>query len=111
MAKAKTVYSCSECGHQERKWLGKCPACQAWSSFVEETEVATSTKARGRPQPGSRKSAKAQRITEVGTSEAPRKPLGLGEIETAPEKAEEKVCTIRTRRGADVVEIPIPCTN
>ncbi len=37
--------------------------------------------------------------------------LGLGEIETAPEKAEEKVCTIRTRRGADVVEIPIPCTN
>lgn len=81
MAKAKTVYSCSECGHQERKWLGKCPACQAWSSFVEETEVATSTKARGRPQPGSRKSAKAQRITEVGTSEAPRKPLGLGEID------------------------------
>lgn len=37
--------------------------------------------------------------------------LGLGEIEAAPAKAEEKVCTIRTRRGAEVVEIPIPCTN
>lgn len=37
--------------------------------------------------------------------------LGLGAVEAAPQKEEEKVCTIRTRRGADVVEIPIPCTN
>lgn len=37
--------------------------------------------------------------------------LGLGEIEIAPVQVEEKVCTIRTRRGAEVVEIPIPCTN
>ncbi|MEM7318882.1 MAG: Flp pilus assembly protein CpaB [Pseudomonadota bacterium] len=37
--------------------------------------------------------------------------LGLGEIEAAPEVVEEKVCTIRTRRGAEVVDIPIPCTN
>ena len=37
--------------------------------------------------------------------------LGLGEVEAAPEKAEERVCTIRTRRGAEVMDIPIPCTN
>lgn len=37
--------------------------------------------------------------------------LGLGEIEAAPVMVEEQVCTIRTRRGAEVVEIPIPCTN
>ncbi|SDD30683.1 Flp pilus assembly protein CpaB [Ruegeria marina] len=37
--------------------------------------------------------------------------LGLGELKAAPEAVEEKVCTIRTRRGADVVDIPIPCTN
>ncbi|MFT7594828.1 MAG: pilus assembly protein CpaB [Paracoccaceae bacterium] len=37
--------------------------------------------------------------------------LGLGEIETAPEMVQKKVCTIRTRRGAEVVAIPIPCTN
>lgn len=37
--------------------------------------------------------------------------LGLSEVEAAPEKIEERVCTIRTRRGAEVVEIPIPCTN
>lgn len=37
--------------------------------------------------------------------------LGLGAIEAAPEMVEEKICTIRTRRGAEVVNIPIPCTN
>ncbi|TLP58377.1 Flp pilus assembly protein CpaB [Parasedimentitalea maritima] len=37
--------------------------------------------------------------------------LGLGERVSAPEREAEKICTIRTRRGAEVVEIPIPCTN
>lgn len=40
-----------------------------------------------------------------------RQLLGLGAIEQAPEEVEKKVCTIRTRRGAEVVEIPIPCSN
>lgn len=40
-----------------------------------------------------------------------RQLLGLGAIEQAPEKVEKKVCTIRTRRGAEVVEIPIPCSD
>ncbi|MCG7625643.1 Flp pilus assembly protein CpaB [Epibacterium sp. Ofav1-8] len=37
--------------------------------------------------------------------------LGLGELEAPQQAEEEKVCTIRTRRGAEVVEIPIPCSN
>lgn len=37
--------------------------------------------------------------------------LGIMPRETAPQMQPEQVCTIRTRRGADVVEIPIPCTN
>ena len=38
MAKAvKTSYVCSECGHREPKWTGKCPDCGAWDSFIEET--------------------------------------------------------------------------
>ena len=31
-----TVYVCQNCGHQSRKWLGKCPDCGEWNSFVEE---------------------------------------------------------------------------
>jgi pilus assembly protein CpaB len=37
--------------------------------------------------------------------------LGLGDVEIAPAQVEKEVCTIRTRRGAEVVELPIPCTN
>ena len=32
----KTVYICSECGHTSPKWMGKCPACSSWNSFVED---------------------------------------------------------------------------
>ena len=36
MAKAKTVFFCQECGYESTKWMGQCPACHAWNSFVEE---------------------------------------------------------------------------
>lgn len=35
MAKQKTVFVCESCGHETSGWLGKCPACGAWNSFVE----------------------------------------------------------------------------
>lgn len=36
MAKAKTVFFCKHCGYESVKWLGKCPACNEWNTFVEE---------------------------------------------------------------------------
>ncbi|MBO4415184.1 MAG: DNA repair protein RadA [Lachnospiraceae bacterium] len=36
MPKTKSVFYCKECGNESPKWLGKCPACGAWDSFVEE---------------------------------------------------------------------------
>lgn len=36
MAKLKSVYFCSSCGHESPKWMGRCPACGEWSTFVEE---------------------------------------------------------------------------
>lgn len=33
----KTVYFCQECGYESAKWMGQCPACKAWNTFVEET--------------------------------------------------------------------------
>ncbi len=35
---AKTLYVCSNCGHTEPKWLGRCPDCGEWSTFVEEVQ-------------------------------------------------------------------------
>lgn len=39
MAKAKTVFFCKECGHESSKWLGQCPGCREWDTFVEEPVV------------------------------------------------------------------------
>jgi predicted ATP-dependent serine protease len=37
MAKAKkSIFFCQNCGHEESKWLGQCPMCKEWNSFVEE---------------------------------------------------------------------------
>ena len=44
MAKTKTVYFCSNCGNESPKWLGKCPNCGEWNTFVEEKVTVKSGK-------------------------------------------------------------------
>lgn len=41
--KIKTVYSCSACGYESGKWIGKCPDCNAWNSFSESTAHISNT--------------------------------------------------------------------
>ena len=38
MAKVKSKFVCQECGYETAKWLGRCPACDEWNTFVEEFE-------------------------------------------------------------------------
>ena len=42
MSKIKTFYQCQSCGHASAKWLGKCPDCGSWNSFVEEKSTTVS---------------------------------------------------------------------
>jgi len=44
--KNKVQYSCQSCGHSSLQWLGRCPACSAWNSFIEEMVIET-PRARG----------------------------------------------------------------
>jgi len=44
MSKTKTAFFCSNCGQESAKWVGKCPACQEWNTFVEEVLVKGSEK-------------------------------------------------------------------
>lgn len=44
MAKTKTVYFCSNCGNESPKWLGKCPSCGEWNTYVEEKVTVKSGK-------------------------------------------------------------------
>lgn len=44
MSKVKTAYFCSNCGYESTKWLGKCPSCNSWNTFVEEVLVKATDK-------------------------------------------------------------------
>jgi len=39
MSKTKTAFFCSNCGQESAKWLGKCPSCEQWNTFIEEVIV------------------------------------------------------------------------
>src|SRR6478736_2365272 len=43
MKPPKSIFACSECGSQTQKWLGRCPDCGAWNSFVEERVAVPAT--------------------------------------------------------------------
>ncbi|WP_342759278.1 DNA repair protein RadA [Kineothrix sedimenti] len=68
MAKSKngTVFFCQECGYESSKWMGQCPGCKAWNTFVEE-RVTISTKGSGSfSKAGSSvKRAEPARLSEV----------------------------------------------
>ncbi|MGO0907788.1 DNA repair protein RadA [Clostridioides difficile] len=44
MAKIKTKYVCQSCGYETAKWLGKCPECTKWNTFVEEVDQKSTKK-------------------------------------------------------------------
>ncbi|MFH0828178.1 MAG: DNA repair protein RadA [Candidatus Omnitrophota bacterium] len=48
MLKNKTVYACQHCGYQSAKWIGRCPDCNSWNSFVEEDYASPSGKTKER---------------------------------------------------------------
>ncbi len=51
MGKSKPIFICQTCGHESLKWLGKCPECDAWNTFVEEiVEKTPANRRRSAPQ-------------------------------------------------------------
>lgn len=64
MAKIKTTYFCQNCGAQSPKWLGKCPSCNEWNTFVEEVIQKPTTNEKYYTE-GKVKKAKPQRIDQV----------------------------------------------
>ena len=73
MAKGKkSVFFCQNCGYESPKWLGQCPGCREWNTFVEETI-----------------SSNAGRLTQ-GISSVKTKPVLLSEIEI---NEDNRVCT------------------
>ena len=77
MAKQKTVYFCSQCGHESSKWMGQCPACKQWNTFTEEK--VTETKKGGAKS--LKTSASPMNISEVTVENEERIPTGIGELD------------------------------
>ena len=77
MAKAKTVFSCSDCGGQTLKWQGQCPHCNAWNTLLETvSERGTSSRYQALAE-----SSKLIRLGEVEAGEAPRLLTGISELD------------------------------
>ncbi len=72
----KTVFSCSQCGCQSPKWLGKCPDCGAWNSMTEERVTGTN---KGGMPPSTR--SQALPIGEVPPQAETRLGCGIGELD------------------------------
>jgi len=74
-SKFKSVFVCQQCGKENSKWLGHCPDCQAWSSFVE-TKVTLSSVLTRSYSSGS----KPQELSQVEKGDFPRFQLGFTEV-------------------------------
>ncbi len=71
MAKARTYYFCQECGYQSSSWLGRCPECGKWNTFVEEVVKAESTKRKTGSAIGKSTPVRIQEVTYSETKRIP----------------------------------------
>ncbi len=81
MAKGKkSVFFCQNCGHEESKWLGQCPMCKEWNTFVEEKAPAGVTKGTTAAARSARE-AKLIPLSEVDADEDVRYATGIRELD------------------------------
>ncbi len=83
----RSTFECSECGHSAAKWLGKCPACGAWNSFVE---IPASFGAGGAASPAGAASAGGESnargrqsvsLSEIDVDAVPQRPTEIRELD------------------------------
>lgn len=79
MPKSKTIYTCQACGSQSPKWLGKCPDCNQWNTFVEETFQNSSPT--GNSDFFSLTTESAVPLNKIELTDKPRFSCGLNELD------------------------------
>lgn len=77
MARIKTKFVCQECGYETAKWLGKCPSCGQWNTFVEEVESKENS---AKNQRGISK-GKVERIQNITSTKKERYSTGSREMD------------------------------
>ena len=80
MAKLKSVYFCSQCGYESPKWMGKCPSCGEWSTFVEELVRKDAAAKQEDTRSFQSVRSEPQLLREIRADEEPRIDLHDGEL-------------------------------
>lgn len=80
MAKAKTIFFCKECGYESAKWMGQCPGCKEWNTFVEEPAAKTGG-GRTAGRRISKTAAKPAYLAEISIEDHDRMPTGFQELD------------------------------
>lgn len=81
MAKGKTsVFFCQECGYESAKWMGQCPACKEWNTFVEETVDKKSISSSGKVKKES-KASQVLPLSAVKSEKEERIVTGIAEFD------------------------------
>ncbi len=75
--KSKTMFFCGNCGYESPKWLGKCPGCGEWNTFVEEKVGPAKSKSGRR---GLVKSSKPVRLSDITVTDEMRMRMPSGEL-------------------------------
>lgn len=75
----KTVFFCQECGYESVKWMGQCPGCKAWNTFVEET-VPAAKKSSGTARPQEKRQEPVL-LKDIQLSQDERQTTNIGELD------------------------------
>lgn len=83
MAKGKnTIFFCQNCGFESAKWMGQCPGCREWNTFVEEQVLTGQGKgSRTQTSAGLSERSKPAMLSEVSLQEEDRISTGIGELD------------------------------
>ncbi|MBQ7954185.1 MAG: DNA repair protein RadA [Lachnospiraceae bacterium] len=77
--KIVTVYYCQNCGHESSKWMGQCPGCKEWNTFVEETVDASAKKGAGLRL--DKKEAQPVALSDISTAAEDKVLTGIAELD------------------------------
>jgi DNA repair protein RadA/Sms len=80
MAKVKSAFFCQNCGTESAKWLGKCPGCNEWNTFVEEVVQKENKKDKILHGDSFKKNTKPHHISEITPLENRRYKLSNDEF-------------------------------
>ncbi|MCI5726748.1 MAG: DNA repair protein RadA [Clostridium sp.] len=81
MAKSKSIFVCQECGYESLRWLGKCPACNTWNTFLEEQKENTSNSVKNVINKKILQGEMPKNIVEIKSSEKERIKTNLRELD------------------------------